>query len=194
VNGASFAQFVGPAPFTGPAATLKSLAPSGAVNDVKIQVDFTGTAGGRGSVSRNFTVQAPQSTRFIRNDDSADPTFTYMTRIHKAPVDQFRTDLPRGIEINEQFTAAPTADFAGMDWRRGPNGGGFIMPPDWFYDMVGGETVGHTPAPVAPGAAGANVKVYHWPGTWRLGSRTIGRGRTIESVTWQKYRGYGRHE
>jgi hypothetical protein len=192
-SGGLIADFDGSLTVVGPTANLRSKDASRASHDVHVRVDFAGAGGETGSASARYTVQAPASVRFIRNDDHTDPTFVYETKIHKAPVDQFGTDLPRGVEINEQFTATPTADFPGMDWRRGAHDGGFIVPPDWHYDTVEGETPDHTPTPVPPTDADAGIKVYHWPGIWRIGSSTVGSGREVERVTWQKYTGRARH-
>jgi Domain of unknown function (DUF4157) len=193
LSGITFADFNGFPTAVGPSALLTSKAPSGSKDDVEVKVEFTGAAGETGVATKKFTVQAPNSVRFIRYDDHTDPVYVYETNIHKAPVDQFGTDLPRGVEVNEEFTAPPTADFPGMDWRRGSPGGGFIVPPNWLFDIVGGETPSHTPTPVPPTHADAGVAVYHWPGIWRIGSSSIGKGRRVEAVTWQKYRGRARH-
>ncbi len=85
-----------------------------------------------------------------------------------------------------------TSDFPGMNWRRGTEGSATVSPSDWF-DHIQGETAGHVPVPVAPGAAGAGTAVYHWPGDWRVGSLTIGKGSHVASVVWQKNRGFARH-
>lgn len=191
-GGATAADFNGVPVSAGPSAILKSKNKSGAVNDVTVRVDFVGSGGQTGTAIKTFTVKAPESLTFLRNVDKADPTFVYETEIHYSIQDQFSTTLPRNVPLNEQFTATPTADSAGMDWRRGPEGGATVNPADWF-DRVGGETPSHTPAPVPPTNANAGVPVYHWPGTWRVGSTTIGSGRSVKSVTWSKSRGQARH-
>jgi len=192
VSGAGFADFNGSAAALGPSVTLKSKLPSGARNDVQLKVDFLGTGGQTGSATLNFTVLTPDHLNFLRNVDSASATFVYNTQIHYSIQDQFGTVLPRNVPINEHFTAAPTADFAGMDWRRGGEGNANVNPADWF-DNVDGETPGHTPGPVPPGNANEGVLVYHWPGTWQVGSNTIGSGKRVASVTWSKSRGHARH-
>ena len=192
--GSGFADFSGSPTAVGSSAVLRSKLGSSALNDVTVRVDFTAaTGGGVGTASRQFTVRRPDRLSFIRNDDHTDPTFVYETTIFKKPLDQFGTDLPRNVEVNEEFTALPSADFPGMDWRRGPNAGGVIGPPNWLFDIIGGETPGHTPAPVVPTNADAGVKVYHWPGIWRIGSSVVGSGRNVAAVTWQKFRGRARH-
>lgn len=191
-SGGTFADFSGSPTAAGATATLKSKLQSAARNDVEVKVDFVGTGGQTGTATRKFTVLAPDRLNFLRNVDKADATFAYETEIHYSILDQFGTVLPRNVPLNEQFTAAPTADFAGMDWRRGPEGGATVNPADWF-DRVQGETSDKTPKPLAPGSANAGVAVYHWPGRWQIGSTTIGSGKTVRNVTWSKSRGFARH-
>jgi hypothetical protein len=191
-SGAGFADFSGSATAAGASATLKSKLQSAARDDIEVKVDFTGAGGEVGTTTKKFTVLAPDSLNFLRNVDKTDATFAYETEIHYSIFDQFSTVLPRTVPLNEQFTATPTADFAGMDWRRGAEGGATVNPADWF-DRVQGETSDKTPTPVAPTAADAGVAVYHWPGRWQIGSTTIGSGKTVRSVTWSKSKGFARH-
>jgi hypothetical protein len=172
--------------------TVTSAAASGAANDAWISLTHTDPAGTASTTRYLLTIKAPSTLGFLNNADSADPTFGYVTFVHYSIKDQFGTVLPRNVPINEQFTAAPTADVAGMDWRRGAAGAALVSPTNWA-DQIQGETAGHTPAPVAPGAPGAGTLVYHWPGDWRVGSMTVGSGRTVKSVTWSKSRGHARH-
>ncbi|MBL27101.1 MAG: hypothetical protein CMM50_06065 [Rhodospirillaceae bacterium] len=139
-----------------------------------------------------LTVRAPDSLNHLRNVDTADATWGYDIEVHYSIEDNLGTTLPRNVPINEDFTAAPTADFAGMDWRRGGEGSATVSPADWF-DHIQGETAGHTPTPVGPAHADAGVAVYHWPGNWHVGSLTTGSGTNVASVTWQKNRGFARH-
>jgi hypothetical protein len=192
-RGSAIADFNGASTAAGPSVTLKSKLGSTVRRDVHIRVDFTGAGGRTGHATRRFTVRKPKRVVFLRNSDGPDSVYVYLTKIHKRPVDQFGTSLPRGVEVNEQFTAAPTADFPGMDWRPSINRGGFITPPAWLFDLVGGETPAHTPTPVLATHSAAGVKVNHWPGVWRIGSMVIGRGVQVASVVWQKFRGKGRH-
>jgi hypothetical protein len=90
------------------------------------------------------------------------------------------------------FTAAPTADAPGMNWSTSINGSTVVSPVDWM-DHIGGAAGGATPAAVAPNHANAGDAVYHWPGEWRVGSLSIGLGKLVATVTWQKYRGRARH-
>lgn len=174
------------------APTVTTATASAAANDAWISLTHTDPAGAATTTRYQLTIKAPSSLGFLRNDDQTDASFAYVTFVHYSIKDQFGTVLPRSIPINEQFTAAPTADVPGMDWRRGAAGAALVSPTDWA-DQVQGETSSHTPTPVAPGAAGAGTLVYHWPGDWRAGSMTVGRGRMVKSVTWSKSRGHARH-
>jgi hypothetical protein len=191
-SGGAFANFSGSLTRRGPRALLTSRAPSGAVDDGEVKVEFTGDAGEHGEDRRRFTVFAPDDLGHLGDTDAVDPTFAYVSFIGYDIRDQFGTVLPRQIGINEQFTAQPVADFPGMDWRRGAPGAELVSPASWA-DKIQGETSTHTPTPLAPGSAGAGVAVYHWPGVWRAGSRRIGGGREVKRVTWQKFRGFARH-
>jgi hypothetical protein len=191
-NGAAIADLDGAPVRVGNSVTVKSKDASAANNDVTIQVNFVGTGGETGVATQRLTVKAPNSLTHLRNVDGTDPTFVYRTEIHYSIQDQFGTTLPRNVPLNEQFTAAPTADFPGMNWRRGPEGGATVNPTDWF-DHVQGETPDKTPTPVPPTDAAAGTPVYHWPGTWRVGSTAIGNGRPVKTVTWSKSRGRARH-
>lgn len=172
--------------------TVTTITPTAARRDAWIKVSHTDTAGVRSAASYSLTILGPESLTHLRNVDNANATYAYETEIHYSIHDQFGTVLPRNVPINEQWSGGVVADSAGMDWRRGAEGGATVNPADWF-DRVQGESAGHTPAPVAPGHADAAVAVYHWPGDWRVGSLTIGSGRRVRSVTWQKNRGFARH-
>jgi hypothetical protein len=178
---------------TGVAApTVTTAAASATARDAWIRVSHTDASGTVTAARYTLTIKAPSSLGHLSDVDNADATYAYMSYIHYSIKDQFGTILPRNVPINEQFTAAPTADFAGMDWRRGPAGAALVSPTDWA-DQVGGEVTGHTPTALAPGSAGAATAVCHWPGVWRAGSMTIGSGRQVKSVTWSKSRGFARH-
>lgn len=161
-------------------------------NGARVSLRHTAADGKQTNAAYNLTVRAPATLMHLRNVDAADATWGYSTEIHYAIKDNLGTILPRNVEINEDFTAAPTADSAGMDWRRGGEGATTVGPTDWF-DHVQGESAGHKPAPVGPTHANAGVAVYHWPGNWHVGSLTIGSGTKVKGVTWQKNRGYARH-
>jgi hypothetical protein len=174
------------------APVVTTAAPSAALRDAWIRLRHTDAAGAASAASYRLTVRAPDSLGHINDVDTADPVWGYDCEIHYSIRDQFATTLPRNVPINEQWTGPVVADFAGMDWRRGAEGSATVNPANWF-DHIQGETAGHNPAPVNPGAPSAGVAVYHWPGDWRVGSLTIGNGTRVSSVTWQKDRGFARH-
>jgi len=191
-KGRLFADFNGTGIAVGPTVLLKSKLGSTSVNNIEVKVEFAGAGGETGTAVAQFTVLRPDKMTFLRNVDNTDATFAYMTEVHYSIQDQFRATMPRVVPINEQFTAPPTADFPGMNWRRGNPGGATVNPNDWF-DKIQGETATHTPTPVGPTHPQAGVRVYHWPGTWQVGSLVIGKGRTVLSVIWRKFRGRARH-
>jgi hypothetical protein len=162
--------------------------------DAWIRVRHTDTAAASTVASYRLTILAPESLTHLRDVDSPHATWVYESRIHYSISDQFGTTLPRNVPINEQWTGGIVADFAGMNWRRGAEGSATVNPADW-NDWIGGENVAFAavPAPVTSTHADAAVAVYHWPGDWRVGSLTIGSGRRVSSVTWQKNRGFARH-
>jgi len=172
--------------------TVTTTGASAARRDATISVTHTPPGGRRKRASYRLTVHAPAALQHISNIDSANATWAYVSDIHYRIVDQFGTTLPSAIPINERFTAAPTADAAGMNWSTSINGSVVVNPADWM-DHIEGETAGHTPAPVGPNHANAGDAVYHWPGEWRVGSLSIGLGVLVRTVTWQKYRGRARH-
>lgn len=177
---------------TEPLPTVSTRNLSAARNDAWVRVRHTDTRGNLTAASYRLTVLAPDSLTHLNDVDAADPVWGYDCQIHYSIHDQFGTVLPRNVPINEQWTSGVVADFAGMNWRRGAEGSATVAPTNWF-DHVNGETAGHNPAPVNPGTPNAGVAVYHWSGDWRVGSLTIGRGRRVRSVTWQKNRGFARH-
>jgi len=188
-----------------------------ATDDNTIDVKSTAASAGAVSVTKDVTIQlkyngavmctcdlavfSPDHLVHLRDDDAADATWGYDSKIHYRIEDQFNRTLPYNVPLNEHFTLAPTTNYAGMDWRRGAEGSVTVNPVDW-YDHIQGETSTHTPTPVGPTDPDAGTKVYYWPGTWNIGSTTIGNGVTVGSshwagspaCIWQKYRGYADHE
>lgn len=191
-SGFTKADFGGLPFATGPSVNIRSKKPSAAKEDVIVKVMFTSATGGVSVASKKVTVKAPNSLGFLRNVDKTDPTFVYRTEIHYSIKDQFGTILPSVVPINEKFTAPPSSDFPFMNWRRGAEGGATVSPTDWF-DHVQGEIPSKFPSPVGPTALTRFVPIYHWPGDWRIGSTSIGVGRKVATVTWQKNRGFARH-
>lgn len=172
--------------------TVTTAARTAARRDAWIALRHTDGAGLVTSASYRLTVLEPRTLAHLNTVNAADPVWGYDTEVHYSIRDQFGTDLPRNVPINEQWTGGVVADAAGMDWRRGAEGSATVNPANWF-DHIQGETAGHTPAPVGPGHAAAGSAVYHWPGDWRVGSLTIGNGSTVASVTWRKNRGTASH-
>lgn len=158
------------------------------LREVGIQV----TVNGVGSRTFNLSVRAPHRLVFINNAHNADATWGYETHVHYRIEDQFSDVLPAAVPINEQWTTGVVADFAGMDWRRGAEGAATVGPADWI-DRIQGETAGHTPPPQNPCSPLCNMAVYHWGGQWFVGSSTIGRGRRVQTNTWQKYTDHAEH-
>jgi hypothetical protein len=161
------------------------------MNDVKVTVTVNGNA----STPTELTVRAPHSLMFINDVDNADATFGYASQIHYAVLDNFATVLPANVPLNERFTGRVVADFAGTNWRRGPEGGTTVAPANW-YDQIQGENLammGLVPVPQAPQTPLGAVAVDHWPGEWQIGSATIGAGVRVQTNTWQKYRDHARH-
>jgi len=159
-----------------------------ALNDVLITV----TANGGVSNPFKLTVKQPKTLTHLSNVDTADAMWGYESDVHYKIFDQFGTVLPANVPLNEHWTTGVTADFAGMTWRRGANGGATVAPSDWL-DQIQGEAAGVVPAPQAP--HGGATKVYHWSGDWSVGSAdpSGGKGVKVQSNTWQKFRDHARH-
>lgn len=180
---------------TDPAPTVTTAQASASPGrDAWIRLRHTAADGTAGVASYALTVLAPDSLTHLRNVDNPHATWTYESRIHYSIMDQMGTVLPRNVPINEQWTGGIVADHAGMNWRRGAEGAATVNPADW-NDWIGGENVAFAavPTPVTAADPAAGTAVYHWPGDWRVGSLTIGSGRRVRSVTWQKNRGFARH-
>ncbi|HEX8282831.1 MAG TPA: hypothetical protein VF588_05730 [Pyrinomonadaceae bacterium] len=157
--------------------------------EVGIQV----TVNGATSPTFRLSVRAPHRLVLTRDFvQRADATWGYDTEIHYRIEDQFTDVLPSNVPLNEHFTTGIVADFAGMDWRRGAEGGAVVNPTDWF-DHIQGETAGHNPAPRNPCSPLCNTAVYHWDGEWFIGSTSIGVGRRVQTNTWQKFTDHAEH-
>lgn len=167
--------------------------PSTASRDAMIGLRHTAADGTVTRASYALTVRAPDHLVHTGTTCNADATWGYDCRVSYTIDDNFNTTLPSNVPVNEHWlSAAPVADFAGMDWRRGGENG-VVVPPTGLGDHIQGETAGHTPAPVGPTHADAAVAVYHWPGEIRCGSTSIGVGRIVRTLTWQKNRGNAGH-
>lgn len=170
--------------------TVTSAAPSSTQNDVSITV----TVGGITSSPHHITVRAPTSLQAGTVSHTVDPVFGYGSFIGYTIRDQFSTQLPSGVAVNEQWSTGVVADFSGMDWRRGPEGGFETSSTAAFFDHIGGETSDKTPTPTVPHSPLGSTKVYHWGQQWFVGSSTVGSGRRVQSNTLQKYTDHATHE
>ena len=196
LGGAAIADFSGAPVAVGPTAILRSKLPSGALNDVQVRVDFTGTGGGTGAASIRTTVRAPQSMTPTGNVSSA-ITRGWRTLIGYSIQDQFGTTLPRNIEVNEIWdNKPPLPDFAGTNWPSFPptEGHAFVNPSGWNDNVaspIDGIPPVLIPTPIAPGSGGPLVQ--HFRGHWQVGSPTIGGGRRVRTVTWRFFQDHGDH-
>ncbi len=179
---------------TGATPTVTTVTPSAARRDAWIRVRHTDAGGTRTAASYRLTILAPDTLTHLRDVDNPNAGFGYQTEIHYSISDQFGTTLPRNVPINERWSGPAVIDFPGGNWRRPTEGSATVNPADW-YDFVTGVSAGtgFIPDPVAPTHADAAVAAQHWPGAWRVGSLTIGNGRRVSSVTWQRNRGFARH-
>jgi len=170
--------------------TVQSAAPSSSQNDVSITV----TVGGVTSDPYHITVRAPYDLQQGTVTHQTDSTFAYQTFINYTIRDQFTTQLPSGVAVNEQWTTGVVTDFTGMDWRRGDPGGLGAQSTAAFSDHIQGETSDKTPTPTGPLTPLGSTRVYHWGQDWYVGSATPGSGRRVQSDTLQKYRDHAAHE
>ncbi len=169
---------------------IQSKGPNGSA--AKDDVSVTVTVNGVASDPFSLTVLVPNSLKPLSNVDNVDATFGYLSEIHYAILDQFGRTLPSNVPLNEKFTSALRKDFAGTDWRRGPEGGALVSPANW-QDSIQGEASTFTPTPQNPQTPLGSVKVEHWNGQWQIGSATIGSGRRVQTNVWQKYQDHARH-
>lgn len=157
--------------------------------DVTIQLEQAGTL----IATAQMAVARPDHLTPAGVTDGVDATYGYYAYVAYHIQDQFNRDLPRRVEINEQWTTGVAADSVGMDWRRGPEGAATVNP-NVFNDFIQGETAGHTPVPQNPQNPLGNTRVYHWGQAWYVGSLTIGAGQKVQTNTLQKYQDHARHE
>jgi len=168
--------------------TVTSAAASANQADVSISVTVSGLT----SNPYSLTVRAPYDLQQSTVTHQSDATFVYVTNINYTIRDQFGTQLPSGVPINEQWTTGVVADYSGMDWRRG-NATGFSPSIAYFADIIQGETPSHTPTPSAPSSPLGTTAVYHWGQDWYIGSTSPGSGRRVQSNTLQKYTDHAAH-
>jgi hypothetical protein len=196
--GGAIADFGGAPTAVGPAVVLTSKDASKTVNDVKVQCDFTGTAGETGTTSRTTTVKAPTSmTRLGATTTSAAfPPANWTTLISYSIQDQFGTTLPRNVPINEQWDDKPPKPaFPGTNWPSFPptEGATTVSPARWSDRVAIRDGVPPVliPTPNAAGTGGPLIQFF--AGHWQVGSLTIGVGRRALSVTWQFHQDHGDH-
>jgi len=168
--------------------TVTSTASSGTEGDVAI----TATVAGITSDAYHLTVRAPYDLQQGTVTHQSDATFAYVTNLNYTMRDQFGTQLPSGVPVNEQWNTGVVADYSGMDWRRG-NATGFSPSVASFADIIQGETSSRTPTPIAPSSPLGTTAVYHWGQDWFIGSTSSGSGRRVQSDTLQKYTDHASH-
>jgi hypothetical protein len=209
VSGSSIAGFSLPGvpfplPFAfDPAVSLVSLAPSVALNDVQVRVDFTGVAGGTGTATRQFTVRTPQSltptgvtsTPVLHTPPNAPTVRGWQSLVGYSIKDQFLTTLPRNVDVNEKWDDKPPInDVAGTNWAAPTEGNANVSPAGWNDKLRSpGDSIPPSviPTPTAPGSGGPLV--YHFRGHWQVGSPTTGSGKRVRSVTWRFFQDHGDH-
>jgi hypothetical protein len=175
---------------SGSSATITGTAKS-ALNEVGVSVTVNGVS----SSTHSLTVYVPDSFSYAGTDYLTDSTYAYFTKIHYQIVDQFGDVLPSAVDFNEHFTASPTPDYSGEDWRRGPESPTAGANPTDVWDGIQGETSDRTPTPTATcSPTVCTTKVYHWPGGFWVGSTTAGSGYQAKSLTWQKYTDHAEHQ
>jgi hypothetical protein len=145
----------------------------------------------------------------------------YTTYLVYAVLNQFGSNIPANVPVNEQFNAGSQHSDQNNNWGQpqpqgsstysstdiGPglhmDGGlyaGAAVP--WLVDQLGVGAAGSTPVPVAPTDAAADQSVEYWTGAWRVGSEVIGDGQQATCASWgakpickwHLHLGYGRHE
>jgi hypothetical protein len=194
VRGASFADFGGSAAATGPTVSLVSKAPSAALRDVAVVVDFTGSDGSTGTASFSFTVRAPHHMTRLGTETTNNAPTSYSTLVSYSIQDQFATTLPRNVPINEKWDVKPPkADFAGTNWPSFPllEGSAIVNPAKWSDEVTMSTS---TPTlMIPPILASGGVLVESFPGHWQVGQSATGAGHRVLDVTWQFFQDRGAH-
>jgi len=150
------------------------------------------TVAGITSDAYHLTVRAPYDLLQGTVTHQSDASFVYVTNLNYTMRDQFGTQLPSGVPVNEQWTTGVVVDYSGMDWRRS-SPTGFSPSVAGFADIIQGETPEHTPTPSAPGSPLGTTAVYHWGQDWFIGSTNPGSGSRVQSDTLQKYIDHAAH-
>ncbi|MDF2178632.1 hypothetical protein P2G88_10265 [Aliiglaciecola sp. CAU 1673] len=191
---------------------IKSTDASAAKNDIEVRCYWSHN-NQTSTLFHKMTVLAPSNALVSSGPDDSPVTMTtacsgkswcddsgsctaqgYLTEYQLKVQDQFATDIPRDIEINETFDTF-VSDFQGNDWPT-PN-----IPPTLTTGAKFGDTYGvlacpgrFWPNPVHPGDNLAHNKVKHATQYYRVGSLTPGHGRIVKIHKAQYYLGYGRQE
>src|SRR5207249_7214575 len=113
--------------------TITSAASSGTEADVAI----TATVAGITSDAYHLTVRAPYDLLPDTVNHQSDVDFAYVTHINYTIRDQFTTQLPSGVPVNEQWTTGIVTDYSGMNWTRS-NPTGFTPSIAYFADVIQG--------------------------------------------------------
>ena len=121
----------------------------------------------------------------------------FQTTIKYKILDQSGTVMPANVPVNEEFTSQIYPDHVDANWSRA-NPNGLVVSPNNFWDTITIAPASYmlwlySPEPVNPGATGHTTPVDHWFGKINVGSATSGNGVTVKTLTWQRYRGRGRH-
>jgi hypothetical protein len=176
-------------------ATLVSIGASAAAESLTLDVTIHLTYNGFDFGTAHMAVATPDHLVHLKDEDFIDLIGKYSSLIHYQIVDQFNRQLPKNVEVNEQWTTGAVSDFAGENWPRGNPNGAMVNPAD-FSDQISGvaqQGVTFTPAPQEPQNPLGNVKVDHWGQAFYVGSKTPGKGVKVQTDTLQRYQDHGRH-
>jgi len=175
---------------------IRSKSASAAAETVTEDITVTLTYNGKIVGSYDLAIFTPHDIIHLSNNDVDHYSFGYSSFIHYRARDQFKRTLPYNIGLNEIWTSEIVSDYSGMTWRQF-GAGGSVQNPANMKDKIDGEYSNRTPTPIKPSDNDpeASTAVCHWTGNWYIGSTTPGKGVRVKTTcTWQKYRGYARHE
>ena len=133
---------------------------------------------------------APDHMNNTGTRHSPSASWGYETRLTYQVIDDTGAVMS-GYDVNERWSTGVVNDITPCDWRRGPPGA-FHVAGSSFDDLIGGESAGHTPTPLAP--SGGSTRVQHWGQEWYVGSLTPGRGTLVQTNTLQKYQDHATHD
>jgi hypothetical protein len=177
--------------------TATGTAVSSTAGDVKI----TATADGQTSDPFSLSTRRPFKTVSSGISQQCDTSFGFDQLITYQIQDNLGTALPSSIGVNEHFTTGVVPDFPGANWRPGSEVGSTTDPslPANFGDLIMGENVNATPAPVPRPVCSVSPplipsKVDHRSQEWRVGSPTIGVGTRVQTDTLQRFNEHIEHD